>query len=53
MKKGIPVFLKSNPSAGTVRIRFIGYNLSPVGHPFFIRLQRYTIGTVPSVDKAK
>ena len=37
MKKGTPVFLKSNPSAGTVRIRFIGYNLSPRGAPPFIQ----------------
>ena len=36
MKKGTPKDLKSNPSAGTVRIRFIGYNLSPCGAPPFI-----------------
>ena len=44
MKKGTPKDLKSNPSAGTVRIRFIGYNLSPFNRaPPFIRPQRYAL----------
>ena len=34
------VFFRNNPFAGTNRIRFVGYNLSPPGTPLFLLLAK-------------